>query len=224
MQRDEDESPRGDSSGPRRRLDRRWVAAGLAVLLVLGLVLAWHQVAEQRAEQVEVVWIKGPECTGADVVYTEDDPLGVEEPWSGPLIKAKRGMRCVVTVEVRNGSGGSVHVDHALLPYLGPGGGAVIKVDTTTEPDVWSTPQGDDIDIDSLRLLDVTLAPGKTTTFDIPLVFRESGCSGGPGGGGRMWVSGFPEVTITALGRTFDRPALNDLALTQAGPSRGCAR
>jgi hypothetical protein len=186
-------------------------------------VLAWHRIAERRAEQVEVMWTGIPECTGADVVsYTEEQPIGGEEPWSGPLVKAERGMRCVITVKVRNRGGASVKLDHALLPMMGPGGGAVIKVDTTADADVWSTPQGADIDV--LRLLDVTLRPGETITFKIPLVFRESGCSGGPDGGGRSWVSGFPTVAVTSLGRTSDRPALNDLAHTQVSPSRGCLR
>ncbi len=168
------------------------------------------------------MWTGVPECTGADVVsHTEKGPLG-EESWSGPLIQAEREMRCVITVEVRNHSGGNVHLDHALLPFMGPDGGAVIKADTTADTDVWRTPP--DIGIDSLRLLDVTLHHGETTTFDISLAFRESGCSGGPGGGGRTWVEGFPTVTVTTLGRTIDRPALDDLSFTQMSPSRGCGR
>lgn len=39
-QRDEDDSPSAVPGGPRRRLKLRWIAAGLALLLVLGLVLA----------------------------------------------------------------------------------------------------------------------------------------------------------------------------------------
>lgn len=222
VRRNEDESLRWTSPSQGRRLSRRWIAGGLVVVLIIGLVLAWYRIAGQRAEQVEVMWADVPECTGADVVsHTEEGPLG-EESWSGPLIRAERGMRCVITVEVRNRSGGNVHLDHALLPYMGPGGGAVIKADTTADTDLWSTPPDDDID--TLRLLDVTLHSGETTTFDISLVFRESGCSGGPGGGGRTWVEGFPTVTVTSLGRTIDRPALNDLSHTQMSPSRGCAR
>jgi hypothetical protein len=211
-----------EPADPPRQRRRRLVlliATVAAVALVTGAVMSWHRVAAHRAEQVEVMWTGIPKCTGADVVaYSR--PVG--PGWSGPLIKARRGMRCIITVEVRNHSGGSVHLDHALLPLMGPQGGAVIKVDTTTDPDLWSASPPDDIDV--MRLLDTTLSPGGTTTFDIPLVFRESGCSGGPHGGGYAFAYGFPTITFTSLTLSFDRPALNDFAHTQVSPSRGCVR
>lgn len=219
--RDEDESP-PLSSAERRQLRRAWGVAGLVVLLVLGLVTAWYRITGHRAEQVAVMWTGVPECTGADVVSPSEEPVPGEESWSGPLIEAERGMRCVITVEVSNRSGGSIHLDQALLPFMGPGAGPIVKVDTTAAESVWSTPSGDDLD--ALRLLDVTLAPGGTTTFDIPLVFRDRGCSGGPDGGGSTWIEGFPTVTVTSLGRTLERPASSDLAFTQMDPSRGCGR
>lgn len=138
----------------------------------------------------------------------------------GPLIRAERGMRCIITVEARNRSGGSVHLDHALLPCVGPRGGAVMKVDTTADACLWSTTQGDHRDI--LRLLDVTLSPGDSTNSTSCWWFRENGCSGGPEGG-QTWFGGFPTVTITSLGRTVDRPALDDLAHSQVSrPAAAC--
>jgi hypothetical protein len=208
-----------DPPGQRRRRLVLLVAAVAAVALVTGAVTMWHRIATHRAEQVEITWTGIPKCTGADVVaYSR--PLGPE--WSGPLIKAQRGMRCIITVEVRNHSGGNVHLDHALLPLMGPRGGGVIKVDTTTDANLWSSSATDDIDV--LRLLDSTLSPGETTTFDIPLVFRESGCTGGPHVRAIAFAYGFPTITLTSLTLSFDRPALNDFAHTQVSPSRGCAR
>ncbi len=72
-----------------------------------------------------------------------------------------------------------------------------------------------------MRILDTTLAPGKRVSFDIPLVFRDRGCSGQ--GGGRITITGFPSVTVTSLRLSFERPAVDDLVHTQAGPARGCA-
>lgn len=217
----EDESPPRTSPRRGRRLTRRWLAGGAVLVLILGLVVARYRIAGQRAEQVEVAWTGVPECTGADVAtYTEEPPFADQEPRSGPLIEAQRGMRCSITVVVRNRNSSRVHLDHALLPLMGPGGGAVIKADTTADPARWSTPQGNDVD--ALRVLDVTLQPDETATFAIPLVFRDSGCSGVPGT--RTWIEGFPSVTVTTLRRTIDRPALNELSFTQVGPSRGCAQ
>ena len=194
-----------DPPGQRRRRLVLLVAAVAAVALVTGAVTMWHRIAAHRAEQVEITWTGIPKCTGADVVaYSR--PFGPE--WSGPLIKAERGMRCIITVEVRNHSGGNVHLDHALLPLMGPRGGGVIKVDTTTDPNLWSSSSTDDIDV--LRLLDTTLSPGETTTFDIPLVFP----------GERVLGRAAPPRVCLRLRLPDDHPHLPEALLRPARPER----
>jgi hypothetical protein len=167
------------------------------------------------------MWTGLPECTGAQVVLAKDG--WSEDRWSGPLIRAKRGMRCIITVEVHNASGGSVHLEGAQLPLMGPGGGNVIKVDMGTTPELWEVLSRLD-DIDLVRPLNVTLQPGEKTTFDIPVVFRDRGCTGGAGGRGRAYIHGFPVVTVKTLLYSFEQSAVNDLAFSQNSPSSGCSR
>jgi hypothetical protein len=201
---------------------RTHVTVGIMLtVLLVGAGLTWNRVAAHRADQVSVMWTGMPECTGARVDLAKDN--WSEDRWSGPLIRAKRRMRCVITVEVHNDSGGTVQLEGARLPLMGPGGGAVLKVDMRTDPELWEVPSRFD-NIDLIRRLDVTLQPGETTTFDLPLVFRDRGCSGGPGGSGRTYVYGFPNVTVKALLYSFEQSAVNDLAHSQNGPSSGCSR
>jgi hypothetical protein len=167
------------------------------------------------------MWTAYPQCAGAKVLDVEDEWF--DDTWSGPVIGAQRGMRCVISVEVRNNSGGTVRVDEANLMFMGPGAGAIVKVDTSADPHLWDVLSPFD-DRDLIRSLGVTLEPGEQTTFDVPVVFRDGGCNGGAGGGGQTIIHGFPVVTVSTLLRSFKAVAVNDLAFSQHGPSRGCAR
>ena len=206
----------------RRRIVHAVLVGVAALLLVVGLGGGWNRVAAHRAGQVEVTWAGGPECAGAEVVsYTDDGSFG-ETPWTGPLIRARRGMRCVVTVEITNRGGSSVHLDHASLPFLGPGGGSVVRLAPSVDPVLWTATSSAGSDIDAVRTLDTTLEPDEVATFDVPLAFRNHGCSGGRGG--QTFLYGFPAVTVRTLLFSFERPAADDLAFSQAGPAAGCAQ
>lgn len=196
-----------------------YVSVIVVTALLVGGGVTWNRIAAHRAEQVSVMWSGSPECTGTRVVDFTSDAWS--EPWSGPLIHARRGMRCTITVEVHNHSGGTVHLEEAKLPFMGPGGGAVLKVDMATDPDLWDVQSRLD-DIDLIRRLDVPLQQGEKTTFEIPVVFRNRGCSSGPRGG-QTYFYGFPTVTVETLLYSFEESAGNDLVFAQRDPADGCA-
>lgn len=216
-----DTGPERDGPKRRSRRARAYVSVSIIVtVLLVGAGVTWNRVAAHRAEQVSVMWTDSPECTGARVDVVKD--TWSEDRWSGPVIHAQRGMRCTVSVEVHNHGGSTVHVEDAHLPYMGPGGGSVLKVDTGTDPRLWNVPPLDSIDL--IRRLDVTLQPGERTAFDIPVVFRDRGCNSGPGGGVRTTLFGFPTVTVTSLRYSYEKSSSNDLSFSQNGASRGCSR
>jgi hypothetical protein len=65
---------------------------------------------------------------------------------------------------------------------------------------------------------DRVLGPGETHEVEIPLGFRERGCSHA-----RTTLAGFPSLELTVLGRgALTVPAADDLLFIQAGPSSEC--
>ncbi|NPC95925.1 hypothetical protein [Nocardioides sp. zg-DK7169] len=192
-------------------------AVAALVLAVGGAVGGWHRVAEGRAEAVSVGWVSAPRCEGARVELQRDRGL---DSGAGPVILAERGMRCTLRVRVRNDGEDTVALTHAVLPFMGRGGGAVLKVDQSLEPDVWVTPG--DSTIDLARVIDRDLGPGESLDLVLPLAFRDRGCSGGARGSGTARFYGFPQVEVRALGRAYEVAAAEDLVHTQVGPASGC--
>jgi len=194
------------------------VAATIVLALAaVGGVLGWHRLAEARAGDVTVSWVSAPDCAGARVVERHTTGTGERV---GPVVVAERGMRCVLRVRIHNDGQDAVELTHAVLPFMGRGGGAVLKVDQRIEPETWTTPGSSDIDV--ARVIDRELGPGETLELAVPLVFRERGCSGGAGEGGVSFFYDFPRVEVRTLRRTFEVAAPSDLIHTQGGPSAGC--
>jgi hypothetical protein len=66
---------------------------GVVVIVVASVLATWVAVARHDAGGVAVTWTSAsPECSGTAV---RNDP-------AGPVIEARAGMKCVVTVQVTN--------------------------------------------------------------------------------------------------------------------------
>jgi hypothetical protein len=93
-----------------------WLLGVLVIMIALG-VATWVAVARHDAGQIAVTWSSAsPECSGTTV---RNEP-------TGPVIEARAGMRCVVTVEVTNNGSRTVRLTSATAPYVGPTTGTVI--------------------------------------------------------------------------------------------------
>ncbi|MCR6032849.1 hypothetical protein GGQ22_15600 [Nocardioides sp. zg-579] len=130
----------------------------------------------------------------------------------------EKGFRCTITVEVLNLSGRTVHVDHAVAPFAGPQTGTVVTVDTSHHP---QPERRRDLDHSGDAYLEISggldLEAGDQGSFDVHLVFNRRGCNRGV----TAYVEGWPEVTFSVLGRSFERPAANTFAI-HGKRSPGC--
>ena len=192
-------------------MSRRTVFIALAVLAVLvvgGTVVGgWLTWAGRVAGDVDVTWSNAsPACEGTTV-----KKAGSQRP----VIEAVDSMRCVITVEVSNDSGRSVHLARAIAPVVGPRTGAVVTAENAEPPST----EGEH-DLDALFPLDRDLRSGDSTEFDVILVFNPHGCNDG----GTLWASSWPVVTIEVLGRAYDVPGDKDFAIHRDAPTPGCKR
>ena len=187
-----------------------WLVA--AVVLVVLVVLStsvggWLLWSGRVASGVSVTWSPGsPACEGTTV----DEPLSRR-----PVIVAKKGMRCVIEVEVTNRSGRTVQVVDAVARFVGPRTGAALTAQNA-EPAERGSPYG----IDAHFPIDRSLAPGESTTLEIVLVLHPRGCNSGT-----LWVSEWPTVTVEALGRSHDVRGDTDFGLRSTmRTTPGCTR
>jgi len=187
--------PEVDSSAPPARAVRRRRALIVAVALI-GLVAAgvvsWRIWSGRGVDGVQVSWVGEPVCRGTSLRH-------------GHAIEWSRHMSCVVTVAVHNRGPATVKVTRAVLPYLGPGGGAVVRAASVDG----RTPVADaDEDVHAALALDHHVAPGATWTFPVRITYRPDGCTDA----GTFWVRRWPTVEVTARGR--DARILSDRTLT----------
>jgi len=161
--------------------------------------------------EVSVVWSPdSPTCTGAKVAWpSEPDPSDPSE--SGPVIRARRGMHCSITVVITNTGAQVVHLDTMVAPFIGPRTGGVVTADPPPPADTQSD------GLDGVYPLDVDLAAGESATVTMGLGFQEAGCVAGT-----TRSQGWPSVSFQVLGRTQVRNAANTFIFEQAGPSRAC--
>lgn len=185
---------------------RNVVLALLAVVVVGGLAIAgWISWSARTAGDVAVSWSPdSPKCEGTTVAKP-----GSERP----IIDAEETMRCVITVEVANGSGRTVHVTRAVAPMVGPRTGAVVTAENA-QP---TTKRGGD-DIDAVYPLGHDLAGGESMTFDVVLVLNPKGCNAGA----TLWSANWPTVTVDVLGRAHDLHGDKDFAFHREGATPGC--
>lgn len=185
---------------------RTVVLALLAVVAVGGLAIGgWLSWSARTAGDVAVSWSPdSPACEGTTVAKSGSQR---------PIIDAEETMRCVITVEVANGSGRTVHVTRAVAPLVGPRTGAVVTAENARPP----TKRGGD-DIDAVYPLGQDLAGGESMTFDVVLVLNPRGCNAG----GTLWSSNWPTVTVNVLGRAHDLHGDKDFAFHRQGATPGC--
>ena len=177
--------------GPSARSWRaRLTSRGAIIAWVTGLVIAlgatawaisWHQ----ATSHLRVESVGAPQCQGA-ATHRRTLTAGVR----ADLMFVTPAMRCVYTVRVSNDGPFTVHLDRAVLPFLGRGGGGVVKA----LPPVVTKVSGTD-DVDALVGLDRDLPPGASTEFDVPVGYRESGCNSGS-----LWIRRWPAVSFHVLG------------------------
>ena len=187
----------------------------LAALVVVAAGLAgWLLAAHATAGKVEVSWAGPPRCSGTDVHYehAEDPP----EPDGSlvPVITARAGMSCVVTLRVANRGFANVTVDQAVLPFAGSGGQTLFEA----TPVGRVRPHDDRVDdIDAAYDLGVKVPRGQTRTVRVALGFRPEGCEAAGRGGAPRW----PTLRMAALGRDFTRSASEELYLRNRRDHRG---
>lgn len=202
-------------SAGRRVTTRTWwlISTEITVAaLILAGVLAWQSVAASAADEVDV-WTGPPRCQGVLGVRTAHGESGPQQiVMLGKGTEAK-DFRCTVTVFVANRSGRTLHLDRVVLPIMGPRGGAVVRVDSTGDPSIWSHEGGD---IDAVQELDLDVGGGDRTSFQVDYVFRPGGCTTS----GTQWTRA--ELLASVLGREVALPAPHAFAFSHSGRTPGC--
>ena len=181
-----------DARGPGPTWRSRLTSRGAVIAIVTTLVIAvgagaWAVAWHRASTGLRVETVSGPECEGAS---TRIRSLGFDPAIRVDTMRVEPGMRCVYTVRVVNDGPFTVHLDRAVLPFLGARGGGVVKA---LPPVVLRTAGTDDIDA-SVRL-DRDLRPGASTDFSVPVGFRARGCNDGT-----TWVQDWPSVSFQVLG------------------------
>ena len=178
----------------------------LALLAVAGTaVVGWLVWSSRIAADVEVAWSpESPACDGTSVLNRGSQR---------PVIEATETMRCVVSVRVTNHSRRAVRLGDAVAPFVGPETGAVVTAEGGQPPvaDVG-------LDIDAHIPIDRTLGAGRSTSFEIALVFHPQGCNAD----GTLWHEGWPTVGVEVLGRSFERRGDKDFSFHHEGATPGC--
>jgi hypothetical protein len=123
-------------------------------------------------------------------------------------------MRCVITVEVTNRSGRTVHLAHAVAPVVGPHTGAVV-----TAENAQPAAKNGAYAIDALFPLDQDLQAGQSTMFEVVLVLNPRGCNSGT-----LSSSQWPTVTVEVIGRSYELHGDKDFAFHRDGATPGCKR
>ena len=185
------------------RVGSRTVAVSLVLALVTATTVAgWLAWSSRMADNVLVSWSPAsPDCEGTTVQQLD----------SQRVINARDTMHCVIAVSVVNRGTRTVHVVRGVAPFVGPETGTVVKADTTSA----AAHSGG---IDAVFPLGTDLGGGESMTFEIVLVFNPGGCNQG----GTMRLSGWPTVTVEALGRGLDVQSDQTLAFERRGTTPGC--
>ena len=169
----------------------------------------WYATAGHAAGQVSLAWKGPPRCVAAE--YGPVRGIGPH-----PTIHARRGSRCTIRLEIRNDSARTVRLERLVAPYMGRGGGGILKADP--QPPAAEAQRRFRGDTDAYYPLDRDLGAGETHRVEITLGFRGRGCSHA-----RTTFAGFPTLELTVLGRgDLAVAAVDDLRFIQQGPSSAC--
>ena len=187
---------------------------GLAALAGL-----WAVASSVLRAQVEVHSSR-PDCDGTRVVGKDLGDGFSGHEWV-PAMQLRPGMRCTVTVRVRNGGPVAVRLEEVVLPYMGPDGGAAARsriMDGRRFRSL-SDPTGDRLDARFAR--HDRIGPGGTVRFTVTYEFRPQGCDEG----GTLWMRDQPRLFVSALGHRGEVDGHSTIAFTstaQSDSSPGC--
>lgn len=172
------------------------MAGVVTAVLALAALLAWHLVAAQAREAVNVRWSGPVECAGTVVESVR--PEGTTQEIQA--IRLREGMRCTLPVGVTNDSRFAVRVTRVNLPYMGPEGGAAVQV-----RELDGLPWARSRSVDAVFRPDRPLEPDETAELEVVFEFRAppQGCTSR----GLLRIEGLPRVTVLALGRPGQRSA-----------------
>jgi hypothetical protein len=174
---------------------------GVSLVAAAVATAVWVAASSRAAGQVAVTWsADSPNCVGTTV----------RSEGSGPVIEAKAGMTCVVTVKVANDGGHDVRLTTAVAPLVGPRTGAVIAASNADA----SGRNG----LDAHYQLDRRVRAGEAYEFDIVLRFHPSGCNESA----TPWIANWPTVGLTVMGRSFERASERTYRFHNAGRTPGC--
>lgn len=190
----------GSATSP-EQVSRGFVLFLLTAVLAAGVFWSWVAEAADQRDHIEVTWSRPVTCTGTEVVWRR---LDIGEPSRVRAVRLRRSMDCDLPVRLTNHGRHSVRVDKLRLPFMGPGGGAAVQVGKL---DGRRPLPGR---IDGVFPMQRSLQPGNSYDFVINFSFRAppKGCTAE----GVLWMRGFPQVTVTAMGRTGTRSSDRTIA------------
>jgi hypothetical protein len=106
----------------------------------------------------------------------------------------RRGFGCTLTVAVTNHSDRAVTVERIVFPFGGPDARAAYKVTLVN-----GGFSGVHDRIDATSDLQWALDPGETQLVNVPLAFRDNGCSSEDG-----WITVQATIEVTSLTASHD--------------------
>ena len=136
------------------------------------------------------------QCQRTRVSTVEVETHGVD--FATPAVQARAGMHCTLHFHVFNDGTANVLLQNAVVPLLGPEGGAGIEA-VELSP-LAAKPRAGEIDA-ILSLDDYPLDADSGIKFEVVLTFRRDGCTPV---GSDVHVSDAPVVSGTAGGDTLD--------------------
>lgn len=196
----EAEERAGSPTSP-EQVSRGFVLFLLGAVLAAGIFWSWVAEAAKLRDDVEVTWSRPVTCTGTEVVWRR---LDVGEPSGVRAMRLRRSMDCNLPVRLTNNGRRSVRIDKLRLPFMGPDGGAAVQVEKLEGRRPLPGR------IDGVFPMSRSLEPGASYDFVIDFSFRAppKGCTAE----GVLWMRGFPQVTVTAMGRSGTRSSDRTIA------------
>jgi hypothetical protein len=183
-------------AAPGRRPSGRLVLVFAVVLVIVGLGAGWWLWSAAAAAKVDVSWT--PTCTGTQVSRYESDSTGFDslQDLDGQyVIDMQPGFSCIIHVTVHNDSGRRVELKPIDAALIGPHGGAeIVGGNAPGSATFRSSGNG----IDASYPLREKLPAGESTTVDLLVTWRESGCNSGD----YLWSRPWPDLELTVLGRS----------------------
>lgn len=190
----------------------------VAVVLIAG-VAVWLLLAASWRSDVAVAWGTAARAGEAGAPSCGDAvarPRRLAPGVRAPVLPARPGMDCRLSVTVTNNSPVPVRLETIVLPYMGTDAGAEIHV-----KDLAGLPRAAQHSEDGLHAAFAVgreLVPGGSYRVSVRFTHRDAGCSAAV-----TWVGQFPTVVISALGVPGEVSSTRTLAFRGTGTATGCS-